>query len=64
MIKDETGIEKGSGGYMEALKETPYKHGHTKICPLYTTGSTSWDLHIVPRKKGYFMDGHEEKEFI
>jgi hypothetical protein len=34
MIKEETGIEKGSDGYMEAQKETMYKHGHTKICPL------------------------------
>jgi hypothetical protein len=33
MIKEETGIEKGSGGYMEALKETLYKHGLTKIFP-------------------------------
>ena len=72
MIKEETGIEKGSDSYTEALKETLYKHGLTKICP-----STCYNwLRLLgftycAQKKGYFVDGHEKpatvayrKEFI
>jgi hypothetical protein len=58
MIKEETGIEKGSNSYTEALKETLYKHGLPKFArQRATTGSASWDLRTVPRRKATLWTG-------